>query len=237
MDNRFNYLTLIPVYAVVISFFLLFGFGTSRAVTVFRENAPYESRKSVIIDAGHGGVDGGATSCTGVLESKINLDIALKLEDLCHLLGIETIMIRRTDCSVYTAGESISQKKISDLKERVRIVNQTDDALLVSIHQNHFVQSQYFGAQVFYPNDDRSRELARTLQTAFTSTINPTSKRKAKKADGVYLMDKINRTAVLVECGFLSNPEEEAALRTESYQQKICAVIATTVSQFLTKNR
>ena len=144
-------------------------------------------------------------------------------------------MIRTTDRSVYTQGDTIAAKKVSDLKQRVKTVNETEDALLISIHQNTFPESRYRGAQVFYGPAGESRQLADNLQTAFIETINPGSNRKSKKADGIYLMQHIDCTGILVECGFLSNPEEEAMLRTEDYQRRICCVIGATVAEFLTK--
>ncbi len=233
MRKKVRYSTLLPIYLVILAGFILFAAGTSRAVTVLSVNAPLLSDKIVVIDAGHGGVDGGATSCTGVLESKFNLEIALKLNDLMHLLGIDTIMIRETDCSVYTKGETIAQKKISDLKERVRIVNESASATLISIHQNHFTDQKYSGAQVFYAPTDGSKILADKLQTAFIQTINNDSHRQIKKADGIYLMQHIICPGVLIECGFISNPQEEYRLRDPSYQQKLSAVIACTVSNHL----
>ena len=114
-----------------------------RTVSVMVEAAPLKRGNCIIIDAGHGGEDGGATSCRGVLESTYNLEISLRLNDLLHLLGYDTRMTRTTDTSIYTKGETIAQKKISDLKERVRIVNKTENALLLSIHQNNFTDSRY----------------------------------------------------------------------------------------------
>lgn len=233
MKKRKLFISLLPVYLVVLIGCLLLAVGGSRAVTVLSVNAPVINRKTVVIDAGHGGVDGGATSCTGVLESQFNLEIALRLNDLMHLLGIDTIMIRETDCSVYTQGETIAQKKVSDLKERVRIVNNTENGLLISIHQNLFSDSKYSGAQVFYAPTEGSQLLAKHLQSAFIGTVNPNSHRQIKKADGVYLMQHIKNTGVLIECGFLSNPQEEYLLRDAAYQQKLCSVIACTVSNYL----
>ncbi len=233
MNKRIPYSALLPVYLLVLVGFLLAAILGSRAVTVWSANAPIGNRKTVVIDPGHGGVDGGATSCTGVLESQFNLEIALKLNDFMHLLGINTVMIRETDCSVYTKGETIAQKKVSDLKERVRIVNTTENALLVSIHQNIFSDGKYSGAQVFYAPTDGSQFLAKNLQSEFIRTINPESHRQAKKADGVYLMQHISCPGVLVECGFLSNPKEEYLLRDAEYQQKICCVIGCIVSNYL----
>lgn len=190
-------------------------------------------RSCIVIDAGHGGVDGGATSCTGVLESSINLQIALKLNDLFHLLGYQTKMIRTTDISVYTSGTTIAQKKVSDLKERLRIISATENALLVSIHQNQFQDSQYSGAQVFYAGTAGSADLAKALQSGFRTAIDPANRRLEKKSTGVYLMEHIQCPGVLIECGFLSNPREEALLRSDAYQKNICAVIASEVSVFL----
>ena len=197
-----------------------------KAVDAYNETAQSD-RVCVIIDAGHGGVDGGAVSCTGEKESNINLEISLRLNDLLHLLGINTKMIRTKDISVYTNGNSIAAKKISDLKERVRIINQTKNAIMVSLHQNNFEDSQYSGAQVFYNSDP---VLARTLQEAFVKTINPGSKRKAKKADNIYLMQNINCPGYLIECGFLSNFREETLLRDPTYQKKLCCVIGAVLS-------
>ena len=194
-----------------------------RTVSVMVEAAPLKRGNCIIIDAGHGGEDGGATSCRGVLESTYNLEISLRLNDLLHLLGYDTRMIRTTDTSIYTKGETIAQKKISDLKERVRIVNKTENALLLSIHQNNFTDSRYSGAQVFYAGTEER----------LVSTLNPGSNRKCKKSDGVYLMEHIDCTGVLIECGFLSNAEEEAKLSCGTYQKKLCCVIAATVSQYL----
>lgn len=225
----------VMAYILIISCFIAATYGASYATSTVAQLIPVERNNTIIIDAGHGGVDGGATSCTGVLESKFNLDISLKLEDLFHLLGYRTVMIRRTDISVYTSGDTIAAKKVSDLRQRVKVVNETEDPVLISIHQNTFPDGRYSGAQVFYAPKGEGRELARQLQQAFVDTVNPGSNRTSKEAEGVYLMQHIDCPAVLIECGFLSNPEEEAKLRDDSYQQKICCVIAATVGQFLTK--
>lgn len=220
-------------YTVVIALTLAGTMLGSRAVTVFRESRPVERLHCVVIDAGHGGEDGGAVSLTGVPESGINLEIALRLNDLMHLLGYETRMIRSTDTAVYVAGETIAQKKASDLKERVRVVNETENAILVSIHQNTFPDGRYSGAQVFHAATPGSRELAEGIQQALVEVVNPGSRRQCKAAAGIYLMENIRCTGILVECGFLSNPEEEAALRQAAYQKKLCCVIAVTLSRYL----
>ena len=228
--------SLAPVYVLIVFCFLFAAIGGSRAITVIAENTPVTGRKCVVIDPGHGGEDGGAVSCTGITESTFNLDIALRLRDLMHLLGMDTVMTRDTDRSIHTGGDTIAARKVSDLKERVRLANGTENAILVSIHQNHFPDSRYSGAQVFYKPNNESAELAARLQTAFVQTINYGSNRKSKKADGIYLMEKVQLPAILVECGFLSNYQEEAKLRDDQYQKQVAAVIAATCSTFLHGN-
>lgn len=222
------------LYFTVIICFLAAAMGTDKAITTIAENSPVPRNNTIVIDAGHGGIDGGATSCTGILESNINLMIALKLEDLCHLLGIDTVMIRSSDVSVYTEGETIAAKKASDLRNRVKIVNETENAILVSIHQNTYPDSRYSGAQVFYAPTKDSQTLAMMLQQKLVDTVNPGSNRKCKSADKVYLMQHIQKTGVLIECGFLTNPEEEAKLLSDHYQKQICCVIASVLSCYLT---
>lgn len=220
-------------YCVILALTLLTAHWGNRAVTVMAENGPIARNHTIVIDAGHGGVDGGATSCTGKLESVFNLEIAKVLDAVFHLLGHDTRMIRTEDISVYTKGETIAQKKVSDLKERVRIVNETENALLLSIHQNNFPDGQYSGAQVFYAGTEGSQGLAARLQAAFVEHLNPGSRRQEKKSSGIYLMEHIRCPGVLIECGFLSNPEEEAKLRSPDYRKKLCAVIACTTAEYL----
>lgn len=224
---------LVPLYVIVIAGSLALAFGSSDAITVMVENAPVEGRSCIVIDAGHGGIDGGATSCTGVLESQINLEISLRLRDLFGFLGYDTAMIRTTDTSVYTEGNTIAAQKVSDLKQRVKMVCAVEKPLLVSIHQNTFSDSQYSGAQVFYANSDESKKLAQSVQTALIATLNPNSKRMIKSSDGIYLMQNIYCTGILIECGFLTNPQEEAKLRDPVYQQKLACVIAVSVAKHL----
>ena len=231
--KQIRYYSLLPAYFLILSIILLAVITGSRAVTVISENAPLTGRSNIIIDAGHGGEDGGATSCTGVLESNINLEIALRLNDLMHLLGYDTVMVRTTDTAIHTQGNTIAARKVSDLKARVSLVNQTENSLLISIHQNYFTDERYSGAQVFFPDTNGSAEFAKLLQKDIIFALNPGSNRQAKKASGVYLMEHIQCTGALIECGFLSNYSEEARLRSADYQKKLCGVIASSVSRFL----
>lgn len=228
-----NHAPVVLSYILILSIFIAVTIWCSTATDVVAQLIPMERKHTIIIDPGHGGEDGGATSCTGMLESTFNLDIALKLNDLFHLLGYDTVMVRTSDISVYTEGETIAAKKVSDLKQRVKTVNGTENGILVSIHQNTFSDAQYSGAQVFYSKTGQSQALAAALQTKLIQTINPGSNRQPKKADGIYLLDQIERTGILLECGFLSNAEEEAKLRDHNYQKKLCCVITTSVGNFL----
>lgn len=225
---------MVALYILIVGIFMGTAYLGSTVTSVVVQRLPVERDHTIVIDAGHGGEDGGASSMAGRPESSYNLEIALKLNDLLHLLGYRTKMIRVRDESVYVTGTSIAEKKVSDLRERVRMVNETGNAILVSIHQNMFSDSRYHGAQVFYGPEGESKDLAEQLQVALRQFLNPGSNRKIKKADGIYLMQHIKCMGVLVECGFLSNPEEEAMLRTKEYQQKLSCVIAGTLSQFLT---
>lgn len=235
--KRSNWIGMLPFYLLAAIICISAAVWGSESVTTAVQTGTITRQQTVVIDAGHGGIDGGATSCTGILESAVNLQIATRLNDLLRLLGFDTVMIRTTDTSVYTEGSTIASQKVSDLKERVRICNDTHNAILISIHQNTFSDSRYSGAQVFYANTEGSRQLAEKLQAGFCAAVNPGSNRKSKKASTVYLLENIQCTGVLIECGFLSNPEEEAKLRESSYQEKLCCVIASSLSEFLKTNR
>ena len=202
----------------------------SRAVTVISQNQPPERAHCFIIDPGHGGIDGGATSVTGKLESSFNLEISLRLRDLMNFLGYQTRMIRTEDISIFPQGDTIAQRKMSDLRERVRICNETPGGILLSIHQNTFSDSKYSGAQVFYAESPGSEALAKALQANLVRNLNPGSSRQSKKARGIYLMEHIRCPGVLIECGFLSNYQEEAYLRSPAYQKSLCCVIAATAA-------
>lgn len=213
--------------AVIMGAMLLSRAGSAVAVL----SSEVSTAPIVVIDAGHGGEDGGAISVTGVRESTLNLEISQRLNDLLHFLGIQTKMIRTEDISVYTEGETIAQKKVSDIHNRVAMVEQTPNALLVSIHQNQFSESQYRGAQVFYASG--SQALAELLQRELAAQVDPKNHRECKQAQGIYLLEHISCPAVLIECGFLSNPAEEALLRDEAYQKKLASVIACTLASHL----
>lgn len=191
---------------------------------------------TIVIDAGHGGEDGGATGVTGASESQLNLEIALRLEQMMSFCGFQTLMVRTTDTAIYTGDcETFSEKKVSDLKNRAALVNRYKPAILFSIHQNHFPQEKYAGAQVFYARTDGSRDLALLAQSALVSALDPSNKRQCKPAETIYLLGKIQCPGILVECGFLSNSREEALLQEPEYQKKIVCAITGALTQYTTK--
>lgn len=221
------------VYCYVASFCLLVAAGITKTVTEVSSQQAFTEETVIIIDAGHGGIDGGATSCTGVLERTVNLEISQKLNPLLRMLGYETVMTRQTPDSLATEGETIRQQKRSDLRNRVDLINRYPHGILVSIHQNQFPDAKFSGPQVFYADTPGSEALAKQMQEQLTHVLAPGSRRTCKQADGVYLMNHIACPAVLVECGFLSNPQEEALLRDKGYQQKLCCVLASVLAQNL----
>lgn len=188
----------------------------------------YTNAIPVILDAGHGGEDGGAVSITGVPESQINLEIVLKLRDILALCGTDPKLLREEDISLHNESAStLREKKRSDLQNRVAAVEAAEGATLISIHQNTYTSAQYHGAQVFFAPTQGSQALAEAFQSALREQLQPDNERAAKEIpDSVYLMNHITCPAILVECGFLTNPQEEALLRDEGYQRKLAAVLA-----------
>lgn len=225
-----------PIYLAVIAGFTglsLLGSRAFGAVRVYRD-ALAMPQTTVVLDAGHGGSDGGAVSCTGARECEINLAITQRLDDLLHLLGCQTLQLRQGDTDLASAdAASISEKKVTDLKNRVARINQQADGVLVSIHQNQFSQSQYRGAQVFYAPNTESQAFAALMQQNLRAGLDPANKRECKPGSGIFLLEKIECPGILVECGFLSNPGEEALLRSKDYQKRLAAVLAGSITAFL----
>lgn len=189
----------------------------------------------LVLDAGHGGEDGGAVSLTGMPESQINLAITLRLEDILAFCGVPSQALRREDISLYSEGAAtLREKKVSDLHNRVAEIEREENTVLVSIHQNSFPQGKYRGTQVFYAPTEGSQELAEQVQQAVRETLQPENDRQAKLIpDTVYLMNHITCPAILVECGFLTNPGEETMLRTPEYQTKLATVLTCALMRTL----
>ena len=199
----------------------------ARQVDIAPANAVPVSDKVIVLDAGHGASDGGAVGQSGVLEKELNLSIALRLQKLLEKTGATVIVTRADD-------KPIAENKRSDMRLRKNIKENSGADIFVSIHMNKFPQSKYSGAQVFYSADEESKALGEAIQKSLTDILNPSNNRVAKSAgESIYLLKKSDVPSVIVECGFLSNPEEEHLLTQEEYQEKVAwSVYAGITSYF-----
>lgn len=197
------------------------------------------TQKTVIVDAGHGGDDGGAIGIDGTVEKDINLDIALKLEKILKFYGFNVIMTRTQDVMTCDDGlDSLRKRKISDIHNRFELMRKHPDAIFISVHQNKFEDSSQHGTQVFYSgNDERSKELAEAIQTSVTLTLQRKNDRVVKKSgSGIYLLYHAKIPAILVECGFISNSDEVKKLKDESYRMKLAILIADGLIKYLSNH-
>nr|WP_325204526.1 N-acetylmuramoyl-L-alanine amidase [uncultured Oscillibacter sp.] len=196
------------------------------AIPVFhvRENVPV----TVVIDPGHGGEDGGAVSPNGVAESRINLAVSLRISDLLRFAGQRTRLTRSEDVTICDEGLStVRQRKTSDLKNRVKLVEETENAVLLSIHQNSLPSSPVtHGAQVFWNRQEGAKELAAGIQKMLNAAVNAGNDKQPRQIpDSIYLMKSISAPGALVECGFLSNEPETERLQDPAYQLRLAAAV------------
>lgn len=190
----------------------------------------------ILIDAGHGGEDGGAIGVDGTLEKTVNLKIAERVYGLCRIAGIPASMTRTDDRLLYDPNTDYQgKKKMLDLRTRLKMAEETSGSVLVSIHLNSFSQSQYSGLQVYYsPNNPLSARLAEKVQTNTQRLLQADNTREIKAADSaIYLLNRCTRPAVLIECGFLSNPDECQKFGDEGYLRELAAVIFSGILDYL----
>lgn len=216
---------------------ILFAAQTMQAFGIVAFHADFfEKKGTIVLDAGHGGEDGGAVGINGAMEKEINLAIALKLEQYLKQNNFEVILIRDGD---YSVGDqslgTIAERKRSDTKTRLRMIEEAGECIYLSIHQNHFTENKYDGAQVFYSgNDPESAVLAEAIRKSIVSSLQPENHRENKEAEkSIYLLYHCQVPAVLVECGFLSNPAEADKLVTENYQNDMAAAIYNGLIDYL----
>ena len=189
-----------------------------------------------ILDAGHGGEDGGAVAYDGTLEKDLNLRICNNISLYFDIFGIDYVIIRNGDFSVGNTNlPTIRKRKASDIYKRYEIINSYENSVLLSIHQNMFSVEKYSGTQVFYDGKyNESEELAKILQFTVRSSLQPENNRKIKKTDkSIYLLYEAKRPSVMVECGFMSNMKELSSLRNTEYQSKLSFIITKGIIQFL----
>ncbi|MCL2514050.1 MAG: N-acetylmuramoyl-L-alanine amidase [Oscillospiraceae bacterium] len=229
-----------PFAAALVAVAMLFLSLTYRAAVLNRSamQSLVDGQKPVtaIIDAGHGGIDGGTSAADGTLEKVLNLQIAEKLNDILRLYGYSTVMTRTDDNSIYDPGtKTIRKQKVSDINNRMAIMNKTDNCIFISIHQNYIQGANNSGSIVFYSgNNEESKILADFIQQSIKKSLQPESKRGTiKSGSSIYLLHNAKKPAVLVECGFLSNPNETKLLKSEDYQKKLAFSIANGILDYI----
>lgn len=226
-------------YITIIALLLFAAFSCNIAKiseATKQTSATVNNQTTVIIDAGHGGEDGGAIGKSGSLEKDINLQFALKVNEYLSLLGINTYMVRTEDRSVGdTSLPTIRERKVSDIRARAALMDLFENSIYLSIHQNEFSQSYVHGTQVFYaPNSEESKQLATVIQKTVCSLTQPNNTKVPKESGtNIYLLYNATKPACLCECGFVSNSEEEKLLLSEDYQREFSLALSYSVLNYL----
>ena len=228
---RFGNSVSLGYYPHIAAFISVFLFISVIVSLMFPADIPTagdtDVKKTVIIDAGHGGEDCGTIGTSGVYEKDLNFEISMKLGDYLTAAGYNVIYTRTEDRLLYTDAENIKGiRKISDLKNRVAIANSYSDAIFVSIHMNSYGASSCHGLQVYYSkNAEGSRTLAESVQTSVKNKLQHSNNRTVKEGSELYILENSSNPAVIIECGFLSNPEECEKLSEKEYQKELSFAI------------
>ena len=217
-------------------FMILLGtfVGTMIIFSSYATNDNGEKSLSIIVDAGHGIPDGGAVGITGSIEQEINLDIALKLQEVLEAKNINVVMTRTDEYGLWdNENSTIREKKVSDMNNRLKIMKESDSQLFVSIHMNSFPNHSATGLRIFYaPNHPEIKPLAENIQVRIRD-ITGAKTTVVKSADKtLFLMKNPPIPAILVECGFLSNPKDEQNLKSEDYQARLAWAIADAIEKY-----
>lgn len=222
---------------------LLAAFIISFSIVAFQQirlasadNYRVENVPVIIIDAGHGGEDGGAVGIDGTAEKDLNLSISLKLNEILSAMGYQTRMVRTTDTSIHNAdADTVRERKVSDIHNRAAIMNEYENCIYVSIHQNKYSGSSIWGAQTFYsPNNEESKKLAQLIQASIANNVQPDNKRVIKQSGtNIYVLYNATKPAVMVECGFVSNANELEQLKDDEYQNRMAFAISNGIINYL----
>lgn len=225
---------LISIFVLIFTFVSCFGISQIIDNTVLINNNNHHNRVNLVIDAGHGGIDAGTIGVDGAKEKDINLIIALMLYDFAVVSGINSFLIRDGDYLFYKDNDD---KNRSDLYNRLDYINSIENATLISIHQNHFTDEREWGMQIWYsPNTDNSKIIADNILDIFKQNIQPNNNRLNKKSDSsYYLLHKASVPSVMVECGFMSNNDENRKLQDSKYQGNIAFSIVLGFSKYITE--
>lgn len=228
------------IFTVLLTLMIMLGVQSKNSLKSNQySSASYEHEITVILDAGHGGEDGGAVGNGSTYEKDLNLAITLKIGKLLEDNGISVIYTRTEDILLYdTNVDYTNRKKALDLAARVKVAEETPNSIFVSIHMNSFPKTQYKGLQVYYSkNHPDSKALASAIQSGVKSDLQPDNTRKITEATSrIFLLDRIERPAILIECGFLSNYEECRLLSTEIYQNQLAEIISEEIEKYVEKN-
>ena len=235
-----NSVLFIVFTATFIILLLLLIFLKQHVEKTKKENFVFSSEKKIIVilDAGHGGEDGGASGKNGILEKDLNLSICTKIGERLKQAGVVVLYTRTEDTLLYDKNvDYTNRKKALDLAARVNFAQNTPNCIFISIHMNSFSETRYKGLQTYYSkNNPLSHSLALQIQTAVKSNIQPENNRKIVKASGnIFVLDRLECPAVLIECGFLSNAEEARLLSTEIYQNQLSEIIAEEIKKYVEK--
>ncbi len=233
--------SIVFLFFTILLILVMLFFNQMKILFAFPHDQKVSSSKSltVVLDAGHGGEDGGAIGQNKVHEKDLNLAITLKIGELLKNKGINVIFTRTEDILLYDRNvDYTNRKKSLDLAQRVKIAQNTPDCIFVSIHMNAFPKSQYKGFQVYYSkNNPESQILANDIQGGVKEELQPWNKRKITAASSkIFLLDRLNCPAILIECGFMSNPEECRLLTTEIYQNQLSKIISEKIAIYVEKN-
>lgn len=221
------------IIIVIVAGLVFVSFNTDNEAAVKSSNSELPV---IIIDAGHGGMDGGAVSADGTQEQHLNLDIALKMNEYLTELGYKTVLTRADDNSIHDSdADTIRQQKVSDIHNRLKIIEENPDSIFVSVHQNYYTESKYSGTQVFYSvNNQESEKLAQNIQSSVVSSLQPDNTRQIKQSgSSIYLLHHSTVPSVLVECGFLSNAEETEKLKSEDYRMQMAQAVCKGIINYL----
>lgn len=232
--RRGNFATKILTVLLVAAMILVAG-ESAQFVSTIEESTKRAFQKqndeiTIVVDAGHGGIDPGKIGVNNALEKDINLAIALKLERNLKESGINVVMTRTDDNGLY--NETDSNKKVRDMKNRLAIIEEAKPALAVSIHQNSYPDPSVSGVQVFYYKDSvKSKEAAEIMQAQMIKSLQPKKERVAKDNSSYYLLKKTSVPILIIECAFMSNPAEAQLLTQDAYQEKVAWAIYMGIMQ------
>ena len=210
-------------FIIILIMISVFSFAANNKKNTIQTVSIPVSDKIIVLDAGHGLPDEGAESVNGITEASINLIITKKVQSLLEQSGCRVILTRSDENGIYSLNSNtLREKKVTDIKNRVRIGNESSADAFISIHLNKIPQSQYYGWQAFFKqNNEKSQQLAKSIQEELNSSIEKENKREALKITGKYIIEHVEIPIAIVECGFLSNPEEEHLLQQDEYQNRI----------------